>query len=103
MSNLCDVVGLTIPYGKTNAQYETEFEPATATAWGYFNPKGVACYSLGLLKDMRAHDERQAARVRQLVIEAAASGEVLFVPAIVLCELIWVLSRRYARFAPLWI
>lgn len=69
MSNLCDVVGLTIPYGKTNAQYETEFEPATATAWGYFNPKGVACYSLGLLKDMRAHDERLAANHGRIDIE----------------------------------
>lgn len=69
MSNLCDVVGLTTPYGKTNGQYDTEFEPATATAWGYFNPKGVACYSLGLLKDMRAHDERLAANRGRIEIE----------------------------------
>src|SRR5437868_9970681 len=61
MSNLRDAVGLCIPYGKTTTQYETEFEPANSTAWGYFNPKGVACYSLGLLKDMYAHDERLAA------------------------------------------
>lgn len=69
MSNLCDALGLTIPYGKTHSQYETEFEPATATSWGYFNPKGVACYSLGLLKDMRAHDERLAANRGRIEIE----------------------------------
>lgn len=69
MSNLRDVVGLTIPYGKINSQYETEFEPAIATAWGYFNPKGVACYSLGLLKDMLAHDERLAANRGRVEVE----------------------------------
>ena len=46
MSNMRDAVGLCVPYGKPNSQYETEFEPATGTAWGYFKPKGVACYSL---------------------------------------------------------
>ena len=69
MSNLRDAVGLCIPYGRPNTQYETEFEPATATAWGYFNPKGVACYSLGLLKDMRAHDERLAANRGRVEID----------------------------------
>src|SRR2546421_10381445 len=61
MSNLRDAVGLCIPYGKANSQYETEFEPATGTIWGYFNPRGTACFSLGLLKDIRAHDEAFAA------------------------------------------
>jgi DSF synthase len=61
MSNLRDAVGLRITYSKPNSQYQTEFEPASATSWGYFNPKGLACYSLGLLKDMRAHDERLGA------------------------------------------
>jgi DSF synthase len=69
MSNLRDAIGLCIPYGKTISQYETEFEPATATSWGYFNPKGVACYSLGLLKDMRAHDERLAANRGRVEID----------------------------------
>ena len=41
MSNLHDTVGLCIPYGRANSQYETEFEPATGTLWGYFNPKTV--------------------------------------------------------------
>jgi DSF synthase len=58
MSNMRDTVGLCIPYGKTTSQYETEFEPATGTVWGYFNPKhGVPCYSLGLLKDILEHDQ----------------------------------------------
>jgi len=52
MSNLKDAVGLCVPYGRANSQYETEFEPANGTAWGYFNPKGISCYSLGLLKDL---------------------------------------------------
>jgi DSF synthase len=39
----------------------TEFDPGTATIWGYFRPKGTPCFSLGLLKDIRAHDEVLAA------------------------------------------
>src|SRR5258706_3245996 len=58
MSNMKDAVGLRIPYSRPNSQYETEFVPATATAWGYFNPKGLACYILGYLKYMRAPDDR---------------------------------------------
>lgn len=58
MSNLRDAMGICIPYGNANSQYETEFEPATGTIWGYFNPRdGVPCFSLGLLKDIAAHDE----------------------------------------------
>ena len=60
MSNMRDVIGLRMPYGKANSQYFTEFEPATRTVWGYFNPKGTACFSLGLLKDIRAHDSALA-------------------------------------------
>jgi DSF synthase len=59
MSNLRDAMGLCLPYGKANSQYETEFEPATGTVWGYFNPKdGVPCYSLSLLKDILEHDQQ---------------------------------------------
>jgi DSF synthase len=58
MSNLRDTVGLCIPYGKAGSQYETEFELATGTLWGYFNPKqGAPCFSIGLLKDIAAHEE----------------------------------------------
>ena len=61
MSNLRDAVGLCVPYGRPNTQYKTEFEPATGTIWGYFNPRGTACFSLGLLKDILGHDERLVA------------------------------------------
>ena len=61
MSNMNDVVGLRVPYGKTKTQYQTEFDPANGTVWGYFNPRGTACFSLGLLKDIRAHDNELAA------------------------------------------
>jgi DSF synthase len=55
-------VGLCIPYGRAGSQYETQFEPATGTLWGYFNPReGVPCFSVGLLKDIAAHEERFSA------------------------------------------
>ena len=56
MSNLRDAMGLCLPYGKANSQFQTEFEPATGTLWGWFNPPETPCFSLGLLKDIRAHD-----------------------------------------------
>jgi len=55
MSNMHDVVGLCVPYGST-AQFDTLYEPAISTAWGYMNPRGTPCFSLGLLRDIRAHD-----------------------------------------------
>jgi DSF synthase len=58
MSNLVDSVGLCIPYGRAGSQYETQFEPATGTLWGYFNPRhGTPCFSVSLLKDIAAHEE----------------------------------------------
>ncbi len=63
MSNLSDTIGLCIPYGNEKSQYQTEFEPATGTIWGYFNPKdGAPCFSLGLLRDIAAHDEALSAQ-----------------------------------------
>src|SRR2546421_2762693 len=69
MSNLRDAVGLCIPYGKANSQYETEFEPATGTIWGYFKPRGTACFSLGLLKDIRGHDNALATNGGKVEVE----------------------------------
>lgn len=69
MSNLRDAIGLRMPYGKTTSQYETEFEPATGTVWGYFNPKGTPCFSLGLLKDIRVHDNALALNGGQAEID----------------------------------
>jgi DSF synthase len=70
MSNLQDAMGLCLPYGKANSQYQTEFEPATGTVWGYFNPKdGVPCYSLGLLKDILDHDQQLVANRGQVEMD----------------------------------
>jgi DSF synthase len=57
MSNLRDAVGLRIPYGNT-PNFQTEFEPATGTIWGYMNPQDTPCFTLGLLKEIRAHDAK---------------------------------------------
>ena len=54
MSNMHDVIGLRLPYGKLRGEFDAEFEPATDTIWGFMNPKGTPCFSLGLLKDIRA-------------------------------------------------
>jgi DSF synthase len=56
MSNLNDAAGLRVQYGKTGAQFDTEFEPVSGTVWGYMNPNGAPCFNLGLLKDIREHD-----------------------------------------------
>ena len=66
MSNLRDATGLCIPYGNEKSQYQTEFEPATGTIWGYFNPRDSACFSLGLLNDIAAHDEALARNCGQI-------------------------------------
>ena len=67
MSNLRDAVGLRIPYGNTPT-FQTEFEPASGTIWGYMNPKNMPCFTLGLLKDIRAHDgQLQENRGRVLI------------------------------------
>ncbi len=82
MSNMYDAVGLCLPYGRANSQYETQFEPATGTVWTYFNPEGVACYSLGLLKAMCAHDEQLAANGGRIEVE----GEMRQVNYYVTCS-----------------
>src|ERR1044071_5284983 len=70
MSNMRDAVGLCIPYGKADSQYETEFEPANGTLWAYFNPQdGVPCYSLKLLKDILEHDQKLVANGGRLEID----------------------------------
>ena len=71
MSNLRDAMGLCIPYGKENSQYQTEFEPASGTIWGYFNPRHSACFSLGLLNDIAAHDEALARNAGQIEWEGS--------------------------------
>jgi DSF synthase len=69
MSNMRDAAGLRMPYGKASSQFQTEFEPATGTVWGYFKPRGTACFSLGLLKDIREHDNALALQGGRVEIE----------------------------------
>jgi len=69
MSNLSEAMNLRLPYGKPNSQYQTEFDPATGTVWGYFKPRGTACYSLGLLKDILAHDQKLVADSGRVEVE----------------------------------
>jgi DSF synthase len=73
MSNLRDVDGLRVPYGKRNSQFNTEYEPATGTIWGYFNPKGTPCFSLGLLKAIREHDSALAVNDGQVEVNGITS------------------------------
>jgi DSF synthase len=72
MSNLRDTAGFCIPYGEVDSQYETQFEPDTGTIWGYFNARGTACFSLGLLKDIGAHDGPLAMNSGQVEIDGEA-------------------------------
>src|SRR5579859_3987783 len=73
MSNLCDAIGLRMTYSKAESQYQTEFEPATGTIWGYFNPRGTPCFGLGLLRDIREHDSALSANGGKVEVE----GELL--------------------------
>lgn len=82
MSNLKDAVGLCVPYGRVDSQYETEFEPATGTVWGYFNPKdGRPCYSLGLMKDILAHDEALVANGGRVDVDGTLHTAQYYVTA----------------------
>ena len=69
--NMRDAAGLCIPYGPTNSQYQTEFDPVSQTLWGYFKPRGTACYSLGLLKDILAHDQKLVANGARVEVDGA--------------------------------
>ncbi len=73
MSNMRDAIGLRVPYGNIKTQFQTEFEPASGTLWGYFNPKGTACFSLGLLKDIRAHDSALAVNGAHVEVDGVLS------------------------------
>ena len=37
-------------------QIEVRFDPEHATAWTYLNPSGAPCFNLGMLEELRAHD-----------------------------------------------
>lgn len=82
MSNMHDAVGLCIPCSEPNSLYESAFEPAIGTVWTYLNPKGLPCYSPGLLKAMCAHDERLAANGGRIEVD----GEMREVDYYVTCS-----------------
>ena len=69
--NMRDVAGLCVPYGRANSQYQTEFDPTNATVWGYFKPRGTACYSLGLLKDILSHDQKLVTNGGRVEVDGA--------------------------------
>jgi DSF synthase len=71
MSNMNDSKGLRVGYGRVNGQFFTEYEPESETIWGYFQPKGNACFSLGMLKDIREHDSALAANGGQIQLDGA--------------------------------
>jgi len=37
-------------------QIEVRFDPEHATAWTYLKPSGAPCFNLGMLEELRAHD-----------------------------------------------
>jgi len=81
MSNMNDAMGLCLPYGRGNSEYETEFEPALGAVWARFNPKGVACYSPALLKAMCAHDEQLAANHGRVEVDGELRDVSYYVTA----------------------
>jgi len=56
MNAITEVANLRLPYGRSDSQYEVEFDPEFGTLWGYFNPSSTPCFSLSLLNDIRTHD-----------------------------------------------
>ncbi len=39
------------------SQIEVRFDPEQAVAWTFLKPSGVPCFNLGILNELRAHDE----------------------------------------------
>ena len=56
MSNMSDVVGLRVPYGKTKAQYPDRIRSRNGHDLGLLQSERHACFSLGLMKAILAHD-----------------------------------------------
>lgn len=69
MNAMTEIANLRTSCGRRNSQYEIEFDPETGTIWGFFNPRGTPCFSLGLLSDIRAHDSTLEANKGQVMHE----------------------------------
>jgi predicted nucleic-acid-binding protein len=50
-----------------------------------------------LVRYLAADDARQTAAAEHLLEESQRKDEPLFLPVLVLCELVWVLNRRYGQ------
>lgn len=44
-------------FSKKYQQVEVEFDPDQSVAWTYMKPVGTPCFNIGLLRELRAHDE----------------------------------------------
>jgi len=53
-----------------------------------------------LVRFLVGDDPEQASRAAKLFAQATVNGEKLFVPQIVVCELVWVLGHAYDRSRP---
>ncbi len=67
--NMNDAMGLRMRYGNANGQFDTEYDPTSATVWGFMKPKGNPCFSLALLKEIREHDAALEANGGVITVE----------------------------------
>ena len=45
-------------FGQKNfTQIELEYSPATKTLWNFMKPRGIHCFNIDLLKEIRLNDE----------------------------------------------
>jgi len=66
---------------KSCADSEYEYDPATATLWGYMRQEGVPCFTLGLLKEIRSVGAEIAASRGHLELEGAMQPVHYYVAA----------------------
>ena len=50
-----------------------------------------------LVRYLTADDAKQTALAEKLLEQASERGQPLFIPVLVLCELVWVLARSYGQ------
>ena len=50
-----------------------------------------------LVRYITADDARQTAVAERLMEQSSGAGQALFIPLVVLCELVWVLSRSHGQ------
>jgi predicted nucleic-acid-binding protein len=50
-----------------------------------------------LVRYLTADDEKQTAAAERVLEQSSETGQPLFIPVLVLCELVWVLARCYGQ------